>query len=369
MKRIGILGGSFNPPHEGHLSIAQHAFDEMGLDEVWLLVTPQNPHKDQSRYAPLPARMDMANILAEDHDWLKPTDIEKSFSSTNTADSLTILSEMHPDTQFVWIMGADNLASFHKWDREEHSVNGQIVPDWQYIMHNFPVAVMTRPGQEEAALESKAAKFGKAMQIDDPKEMGQTPQGWCFIDNPPVDVSSTQILADLEAGTSPVNGLPAKIEKQILKKKLYHLTDPQKKIEEPAPRAAYPDDIVGLLCLAATIQYLKAKGEDEKAVTEGLREGLSKHVPLNYKDALYNMSAALISGNSIPKTLGTFLQVVTHIDADQAAGMVTAIYESDYEPDADYTLKHAYEKIKAIADYTGTFIPRLPSRPDWYPKI
>lgn len=369
MKRIGILGGSFNPSHEGHLSIAQHAFDEMGLDEVWLLVTPQNPHKDQSRYAPLPARMDMANILAEGHDWLKPTDIEKNFSSTNTADTLTILSEMHPDTQFVWIMGADNLATFHKWDREEHSVAGNIVPDWQYIMHNFPIAVMTRPGQVDAALESKAAKYGEKFKLDEPKDMGQTPQGWCFIDNPPVDVSSTQILEDLEASITPVDGLPAKIEKHIQKKKLYHLADPQKKIEERVERTAYPDDIVGLLCLAATIQYVKARGIDQKQVTEGLREGLGKHVPLNYKDALYNMSAALISGNSISKTLGQFLQVMTHMDADQACGIAEAIYESEYQPDADYSLKHAYEKVKAIADYTGTFIPRLPSKPDWYPKI
>lgn len=363
MKRIGIIGGSFNPPHDGHLSIAKHAFDEIGLDEVWMLVTPKNPHKDQSRYAPLPDRMDMAGQLAKGSPWLKPTDIEKNFSTTNTADTLTLLSAMHPDTQFVWIMGADNLATFHKWNREEHQVNGKIVPDWQYIMHNFPIAVMARPGQTEDALQSVAAQHGTQLHEENPKELGKESNGWSFINNPPLNISSTQILADIEAGVTDIPGLPQPIEKMIRKKGLYGTkkqknTAPAAEQAETEPR---PEDVDGLLYFIAAIQYAKAKGADRKQAVDALKN--PDAAPAKTSKAIYDLAASLISGFKIAEAAGHLLQKMTNVREEQAAAIADVIFESDHTVEISEAFKNVYDKVKTLAAENGTYIPLITGKP------
>jgi nicotinate-nucleotide adenylyltransferase len=221
MKLVGIFGGSFNPPHEGHLHIAQHAYDQMDLDEIWMLVTPQNPFKDPSTYAPLEHRMEMSHLLTEDHDWFKPTDIERHFSSTMTADSLALLSEMHPGTKFVWIMGADNLSQFHTWDREELLIDGQPASDWQYMMNKISIAVMHRPGEGENALTSPAARKSQHLKLEEPGHLRNGQSGWFFVDNPPFECSSTDIRNGLDAGDTVIPGLPAKIRDYIQTHNLY----------------------------------------------------------------------------------------------------------------------------------------------------
>lgn len=363
MKRIGIIGGSFNPPHEGHLSIATHAFDEIGLDEVWMLVTPKNPHKDQSRYAPLPDRMDMAEQLAKNSPWLKPTDIEKNFSTTNTADTLTLLAAMYPDTQFVWIMGADNLATFHKWDREEHEIDGQIVPDWQYIMHNFPIAVMARPGQTDDALKSIAAQHGAEMLEDKPEELGKKNNGWSFIDNPPLNISSTQILADIDAGVTNVPGLPQPIEKMIRKKGLYG-TRKQKNaasVEEQPESEPRPEDLGGLLYFISALQYAKAKGADRKQVVGALKD--LDTPPEKTSKVIYDLAASLISGYKIAESARHLLQKMTGVKEEQAAAIADAIFESDHTVEISAAFKDIYDKVKALAAANGTYIPLITGKP------
>lgn len=102
---VGVFGGSFNPPHEGHLHIAKYAKEEMGLSEVWALVTPGSVDKDPATYAPLAHRLAMTEKLMQADEALRPTDVEKHFSSTYTADTLKLLDEMHPGKKFVWIYG------------------------------------------------------------------------------------------------------------------------------------------------------------------------------------------------------------------------------------------------------------------------
>lgn len=171
-KRVGLFGGSFNPPHDGHLQAALYALDHLKLDEIWLLVTPHSPLKDPASYAPLPDRLEMCKLMAAPHkDKIRPTDIEKNFSTTETADTLKELTRMFPDNSFVWIMGADNLKDFHKWAR------------WQEIMDNYPIAVIVRYGEMTEALASPAARYGKKTKTERAENLGDGP-GWYVMNNP-----------------------------------------------------------------------------------------------------------------------------------------------------------------------------------------
>lgn len=242
MKRVGLLGGSFNPPHDGHLYIAQYAYEELGLDEVWMLVTPGNPHKDPAAYAPLVHRKAMCDILTEDHPWLKPTTIEQGFSSSYTADTLSLLAEMHPGNRFIWIMGADNLASFHTWNRQAHAVDAEPAEDWRYIMHNFPMAVLARPGDPRNAQPSPASEYGQALKVHDPRQLGAHKNGWCFLPNSPLEVSSTQILKDIREGKEIVPGLRPAIQQYAYKHGLYGMNQSFNAMAvaaQPVPPAPY----------------------------------------------------------------------------------------------------------------------------------
>jgi nicotinate-nucleotide adenylyltransferase len=188
-KRIGLMGGSFNPPHEGHLQAAEAAFRALKLDELWLLVTPQNPLKDPKNYAPLADRMEMCRLMAGNRAWLIPSDIEKSFNSNKTAYNLKKLQALHPQHQFVWIMGADNLRDFHLWE------------NWQSIIDTWPIAVMHRQGEKKAALESPAAKYAARLKTDDAGKLGSGGRpGWCFIDSPNSGLKSRAVVERVKNG-------------------------------------------------------------------------------------------------------------------------------------------------------------------------
>lgn len=132
-QRIGLLGGSFNPPHAGHLHITRWALRSFGLDQVWWLVTPGNPLKAEAP-ASLPRRMTAARALARDPR-VRVTDLELRLGTRFTAETLARLKGYYPGVRFLWLMGADNLAGFHHWER------------WQDIMDMVPVGVLGRPGQ------------------------------------------------------------------------------------------------------------------------------------------------------------------------------------------------------------------------------
>lgn len=132
MKTIGLMGGSFNPAHKGHRAISLSAMDSLGLDAYWWMVSPGNPLKPQSDMAPLPARMASAKAQAK-RSPIKVTAIEQALGTVYTAETLKKLVARYPKTQFIWIMGADNLLQFHHWRR------------WRDIARLMPIAVIARP--------------------------------------------------------------------------------------------------------------------------------------------------------------------------------------------------------------------------------
>lgn len=141
---IGLLGGSFDPPHAGHVHITKSALKRFGLDRIWWLVSPGNPLKTHGP-APLAERMQAADALMQ-HPRVTVTDIEAQLGTRYTAQTLVALRRRYPGVRFVWLMGADNLAGFHQWQ------------DWRWIMENVPVGVLARPGDRISARLSKAAK-------------------------------------------------------------------------------------------------------------------------------------------------------------------------------------------------------------------
>ncbi|HUB84912.1 MAG TPA: nicotinate-nucleotide adenylyltransferase [Rhizomicrobium sp.] len=197
--RIGLLGGSFNPAHEGHLHISDMAMKRLGLDYVWWLVSPQNPLKPTIGMAPLTQRMAYAAAKFEHNRRVFVVDIERDLQTRYTIDTLTKLQRRFPHVQFVWLMGSDNLVSFRRWRR------------WQDILKRVPVAVVVRPGSVLAPLQAKAAQRVAARRCETAhlRQKGK-PDLPCFtvIDGPRNPLSSTQIRsetgwADLLVGAIP----------------------------------------------------------------------------------------------------------------------------------------------------------------------
>ncbi|WP_353391285.1 nicotinate-nucleotide adenylyltransferase [Ruegeria sp. HU-ET01832] len=179
---IGLFGGSFDPPHQGHVHVTREAMKAFGLDRVWWLVSPGNPLKTRGP-APLAERVHAAQNVMQ-HPRVEVTDIEAATGTRATADTLVALQRLYPQVRFVWIMGADNLAQFHLWQ------------DWRTIMDNVPVGVVARPGDRISARMSPAAKVYATYRIDGQARhllgRAQAP-AWCFVNVPMLDVSSTEL--------------------------------------------------------------------------------------------------------------------------------------------------------------------------------
>lgn len=143
--RIGLLGGSFNPAHDGHRHISLIALRRLGLHQVWWLVSPQNPLKPTKGMAPHAERLRQAETVAA-HPRIFVTDLESQLGTTYTADTLIELSKRLRQAKLVWIMGADNLMEFHRWK------------EWSKIFQAAPIAVIARPGYAYAALNAPAAR-------------------------------------------------------------------------------------------------------------------------------------------------------------------------------------------------------------------
>ena len=143
MRRTGLLGGSFNPAHGGHRRITRFAIDALGLDEAWWLVSPGNPLKPKKGMAPLSARLKSAQQQARRAP-IVPTAIERQLGTRYTVDTLRKLNQRYPKREFVWLMGSDNLAEFHRWK------------DWRTIARTMPIAVIARPGYNADAMTSPA---------------------------------------------------------------------------------------------------------------------------------------------------------------------------------------------------------------------
>ncbi|MGH1331271.1 MAG: nicotinate-nucleotide adenylyltransferase [Paracoccaceae bacterium] len=179
---IGLLGGSFDPAHEGHANITREALKRFGLDRVWWLVSPGNPLKEHGP-APMQARLEAARAVMEDPRVII-TDIEADLGTRYTAETLEALFKAYPGVHFVWLMGADNLAQFHRWER------------WRWIMENIPIGVIARPASRTAARASKAATIYRAARLSGREAalLAKAPAPrWCFINVPMRAVSSSAI--------------------------------------------------------------------------------------------------------------------------------------------------------------------------------
>ncbi len=144
--RIGILGGSFNPAHVGHLHFARTALRRLRLNQVWLLVSPGNPLKDANTLAALPARLASAARIADGRRIIA-TDIERHLSTRYTLDTLRALRTRFPRARFVWLMGADNIVQFPRWR------------GWRGIARTTPFAILPRPSYNRVALAGQAARL------------------------------------------------------------------------------------------------------------------------------------------------------------------------------------------------------------------
>ena len=131
-KIIGLLGGSFNPAHKGHLYISNQAFKHIKLDEIWWLVSPQNPLKSTDNMASFAQRYEYAKKIAASNPKIKVSDIEVKIDTRYTVDTISKLQQFYPDVNFIWLMGADNLAQIPKWK------------NWQKIFKLVPIAVFDR---------------------------------------------------------------------------------------------------------------------------------------------------------------------------------------------------------------------------------
>lgn len=180
---VGLFGGSFNPPHAGHALVAETAMRRLRLDQLWWMVTPGNPLKDHSNLAPLEERLALSEVAAEDPR-MKVTAFEAAHRVRYTADTVALVQARNPGVNFVWIMGADSLRDFHKWER------------WQEIMRTIPIAVFDRPGATLSFLSSKVAKTFDHARIDEedaPLLARSNPPAWTFIHGPRSPLSSTML--------------------------------------------------------------------------------------------------------------------------------------------------------------------------------
>lgn len=173
---VGLFGGSFNPPHAGHALVAEIALRRLGLDQLWWMVTPGNPLKSRSELASLEDRIAACEKLVHDPR-IKVTAFEKSLGISYTANTLAKVKAKNPHVRFIWVMGADNLKSFHHWQK------------WRTIAETFPIAVIDRPGSTLSYLSSTMAQAFSQARIDEDDAgvlwKNQRPPGFSFMDRVP----------------------------------------------------------------------------------------------------------------------------------------------------------------------------------------
>jgi nicotinate-nucleotide adenylyltransferase len=185
-QRIGLLGGSFNPPHRAHVAVSETVIKRLGLDEVWWIVTPGNPLKSHDELAPLADRLEACRVLVT-NPRIKITSLEADLGSTSTVVTLAFLKQRFPRVHFVWVMGGDNLAGFHRW------------AEWRRIAALMPFVVADRPQWRLKALAAPAARALARYRLPD-NEAGalalkKTP-AWLYLTLRLSPESSTEIRAN-----------------------------------------------------------------------------------------------------------------------------------------------------------------------------
>jgi nicotinate-nucleotide adenylyltransferase len=191
--RIGILGGSFNPAHGGHLDLSRTALARLELDEIWWLVSPQNPLKPKDGMADLDQRVAQARA-AVDHPRIRVTALEAVLGTRYSVDTVTALKRLFPDVDFVWLMGADNLIQLSAWK------------DWERLFREIAIAVFARPGYTRRALAgTPAALFAPCRMAERQaaRLAGTPPPAWVFVHGPLNPSSSTALRNKAAKGGRP----------------------------------------------------------------------------------------------------------------------------------------------------------------------
>ena len=184
--RIGLLGGSFNPAHDGHRHISLFALQRLRLDAVWWLVSPQNPLKPVAGMASFDERFASAEAAAR-HPKIEVSDIESRMGTRYTADTLQALYRRYATHRFVWIMGADNLIQLPRWR------------DWTAIVEMVPIAVFARPGYSQRSLFGAAAHRYRRNRLPDraaARLADRKAPAWVFLHTPQHPASATEIRAN-----------------------------------------------------------------------------------------------------------------------------------------------------------------------------
>jgi nicotinate-nucleotide adenylyltransferase len=192
-RRIGLLGGSFNPAHPGHRHISLVALERLRLDAVWWLVSPQNPLKPVAGMAPYAERLAAARRMAR-HPRIKVSELESRLGTRYTADTVRALKARFPGVTFVWLMGADNLAQIVAWQ------------NWQQIFTELSIAIFDRPSYSFKALAGKAAsRFGKARLRQRAAGLlaRRRPPAWVFLHCRLHPASATAIRRDGRSARAP----------------------------------------------------------------------------------------------------------------------------------------------------------------------
>ena len=184
-KRIGLLGGSFNPAHRGHRRMSLAAIDALNLDEVWWLVSPGNPLKASEGMAPYAARIASARTMAR-RSRIKVSDFELKAGTVYTVDTVAALKKHHPDDAFIWLMGEDTVAQFHQWKH------------WRRLAAMLPIALISRPGYDDDARAARA--MGWLRRFVHPLATARQWTEWSapaiiFLRLPPDRTSATQLRA------------------------------------------------------------------------------------------------------------------------------------------------------------------------------
>jgi len=186
-RRIGLLGGSFNPAHAGHRHISLEALKRLGLDEIWWLVSPQNPLKQSDEMADYATRLGAAQTVAH-HPRIHVMDIEAQAGLIYTVDTIAYLQQAFAHTQFVWLMGADNLSSFHRWKA------------WRAIAAMVPIAVLDRAPYGMRALHQRFARTFAAARLDerDARQLAvSAAPAWVYLSIPRHPLSATYLRKTL----------------------------------------------------------------------------------------------------------------------------------------------------------------------------